>query len=241
MKPLPFAVAALTIVAAGCGTAGSASTVDVFAASSLTEAFADLATAYEQAHPGVDIRLNVAGSATLATQIVEGAPAEVFAAASDATMRRVVDAGYAASVPVPFATNRLVLAVAPGNPEGVVGIHDLAESGLAIAVCAPEVPCGEAAAAAAAAAGIEITADTVESNVRAVRARVALGEADVGVVYRTDLDDDVEGVDLPDGLAPTIEYPIVGLVDTADATGFVAFVLAPRGQAILEAHGFAPA
>ena len=118
----------------------------MLAAASLTETFNALEKQFETDHPGVDVKLNYAGSSDLAQQIVNGAPADVFAAASDATMKTVTDAGLAAGTPKIFATNVLQIATAPGNPKGIASFADLAKPDLKVVVCAPQVPCGAAAA-----------------------------------------------------------------------------------------------
>lgn len=234
------AVLGLGACLAGCSSDGR-ETIDVYAASSLTDAFADLEDQYEALDPDVDVRLNLAGSTTLVTQIIEGAPADVVATADEATMRRLAAEVGLPEPPTTLATNRLVLAVAPGNPFDIDSLTDLADTELAIAICAPEVPCGAATLRAAEAAGVIIAADTVETNVRAVRARVELGEADVAVVYATDTRTDrVDRVDF-DG-SETVSYPIAVLDTDAGAEDFVAFVLGPDGRAVLAEYGFgAPA
>ncbi len=213
----------------------------VFAAASLTESFAEIEAAFEAAHPEVDVVLNFGGSSGLATQIVEGAPADVFAAASPATMATVVDAGLAAD-PVDFATNVLELVVPAGNPGGVVDLTDLANPDLAVALCAVEVPCGAAAAKALEAAGVVPSVDTYEQDVKAVLTKVELGEVDAGLVYVTDVQaagDQVEGIELPD--APVVAYPIVLVSESANAEAaqaFIEWVLSDEGQAVLAAAGF---
>ena len=142
------------------GTVGaprSRGTLTVLAAASLTETFTELEKQFEAAHPGVDVKLNYAGSSDLAQQIVNGAPADVFAAASDATMKTVTDAGLAAGTPKVFATNVLQIATAPGNPKGIASFADLAKPDLKVVVCAPQVPCGAAAEKIEKATGVTLT------------------------------------------------------------------------------------
>ncbi len=218
-------------------------TITVFAAASLTESFEQLAAEFEAAHPGVEVALSFGGSATLASQILEGAPADVFAAADEATMQRVADADATAGEPQVFATNVLALAVPAGNPGGVTGLADLADDDLAIALCAPEVPCGAAAATVLDAAGITAAPDTLEQDVKAVLTRLVLGEADAGLVYRTDVvaaGDAVEQVEAEGTDAAVNAYPIapVGRAESATAREFIAFVRSDAGQGVLADAGF---
>lgn len=215
----------------------------IFAAASLAAAFDELAEAFEAQHPAVDVRpITYDGSSTLATQIEQGAPADVFASADEATMQRVVEAGLAAE-PTAFATNTLVLVVPAGNPGGVGGLEDLADRDLTVVLCAPEVPCGAASQTLLSNAGIEASVDSAEQNVTAVLTKVAAGEADAGLVYVTDAatTDDVEAIE-PAGADDVVNtYPIVALdaaVDAEVAAAFVAFVGSDEGQAVLAGLGF---
>ena len=223
----------------GCGGGGE-TTVTVYAAASLSEAFEDLATEYEAANPDVDVRLNFAGSARLAAQISAGARADVFASANGATMSRVEAEGLTATPPVLFVRNRLALVVPIENPGNVTELADLSDDGLVLAVCAPEVPCGALAQAVLDDAGVDAEPDTEETSVRAVLTKVTLGEADAGLVYATDVaagGDKVASVPL----GPQIrfnDYPVAAISDRAVATDFVDFVLGPDGQGILRSHGF---
>lgn len=212
----------------------------VFAAASLTEAFTDVAEAFE-AQVDVDIALNFGGSSDLATQVVEGAPADVLATADLPSMERAVGAGAVAR-PATFATNEMVLVVEEGNPLNVDDLTSLADSDLVVVLCAPEVPCGRYAAEVAARAGVETQADSLEPSVKAVVTKVAVGEADIGVVYRTDAlaDSRVTAVAIPSEDNIIAEYPIALLAESSapDAADFVAFVLGPDGREILTRHGF---
>jgi molybdate transport system substrate-binding protein len=216
-------------------------TVTVFAAASLGTVFTSLADEFEARHPGVAVEVNLGGSSGLAGQIVQGAPADVFAAANAETMRVVTDAGLG-SAPRVFATNTLELVVPAGNPGGVTGLADLADPALAIALCAAEVPCGAASASLLANAGVTASVDTLEQDVTAVLTRVRVGEADAGLVYRTDVlaaGADVEGIVVPGAERATNEYPITPLDGAhAHAREFVAFVLSADGSAIMTAAGF---
>ncbi len=230
-------VVLLALAACGGGASASDASVDVFAASSLAGAFAEIAAAFE-AERGVDVELNLAGSSSLREQILAGAPADVFAPASESHRQAVVDAGLAAG-PETFATTRLQIAVPAGNPGGVGGLADLADGDLLVGLCAPEVPCGELGRAALDAAGVVAAVDTEEPDARSLVTKVAAGELDAGLVYVTDVQAAgaaVEGIDVPAAVNPSATYPIAAL-DTAGAD-FVAFVLSEEGQAILAAHGF---
>ncbi len=229
------------------GPAGSApvptAEVLVSAAASLTDAFGAVATAFEAANPGVDVVLNLAGSSTLRQQILEGAPADVFASADESNMERVVEAGEAAGPPAVFARNRLRIAVPPGNPAGVTGLADFADEGLLVGLCAEAVPCGAFARRALARAGVRPAVDTEEPDVRSLLTKIALGELDAGIVYATDVAPAhrVQGIAIPDDENVTARYPIVLLAHAPEpraGAAFVAFVLSDGGQEILRQHGF---
>ena len=225
---------------AGSGGAALTGSVDVFAAASLTGSFEQIAEAFEAEHPGVDVVLNLGASSALAQQILSGAPADVFAAASPATMQPVVDAGDAVD-PQVFARNRLQIAVPAGNPGEVTDLADFADPELKIALCAPKVPCGAAAATAFAAAGVTPSVDTEEQDVKAALSKVVLGEVDAALVYRTDVlaaGADVEGIAFPEADRAVNDYPIATTTDAEAAAAFVAYVLSPDGQAVLAAAGF---
>lgn len=245
------ALAAVAVFAlAGCATTPGAEpstsadtelsgSVSVYAAASLRTAFDRIAEEFEAENPGVDILpLVYDGSSTLARQIVEGAPADVFASADEKNMATVADAGLVAGDAELFASNTLVIAVPAGNPGGVTSLEDLADPALSVVVCAPEVPCGAASATLLSNAGVTVRAVSAEQNVSAVLTKVAAGEADAGLVYRTDVAgrEDVESI-VPDGAADVVNrYPIAALRDARSpdaAAAFVEFVLGERGQAIL--------
>lgn len=231
-------VLALCLSALSCSN--RASTVTVFAASSLTAAFEEIATAFERAHPDLSVRLSFDGSTALARQILEGAPADAFAAADPETASMVRDlAGEDAIV---FARNRLTIAVAPGNPHRITGPSDLARRRLIVVVCADQVPCGRRTAEMLANAGVTIRPASREPSVRAALSKVAAGEADAAVVYRTDVLDAgraVEDVSIPDSVNVTSEYPFVVLRPApAAARTFAAFLLGDHAQQILRRHGF---
>jgi molybdate transport system substrate-binding protein len=255
-RPLLAAVAVLGALAACGGSSGGAApaaddgdvgvegTVTVFAAASLTDAFADVAAAFEDEHPGVTVELSFAGSPSLREQVLEGAPADVVATADEEVMADLVDEG-AVGEPVLFATSRLQLAVPAGNPAGVTGLDDLARDELLVGLCAEGVPCGELARRVLAAAGITPAPDTEEPDVRALLAKIEAGELDAGLVYTTDVraaSGAVEGIDVPAGEATT-RYPIATVADAPHpdaAAAFVAFVTSPAGRDVLADHGFGP-
>ncbi len=236
---LGLLIGVLVGATAGCG-GDDATTVTVYAAASLSGAFEELAEEYEAANPDTTVRLSFAGSTRLAAQIVAGARADVFASADTANMDRVVTAGRTAAPPVVFARNHLALVVPAGNPGRVGRLEDLADPGLVLAVCAPEVPCGALARAVLADAGVEIEADTEETSVRAVLTKVMLGEADAGLVYTTDVAaGGPKASTVPIGPRERFnDYPVAALSDRAGAADLVAFVTGPEGRRILAAHGF---
>jgi molybdate transport system substrate-binding protein len=159
-------------------------------------------------------------------------------------MAKLTDAGNDGSDPVVFATNSLQIIVEPGNPQGISGVADLGNDDLITVVCAPEVPCGTYAQQVFDSAGVTVTPDSLEENVRAVVTKVTAGEADAGIVYKTDVTaagDQVAGVEIPAEVNVLAEYPIVVTKDAANADAaqaFVDFVLSDPGQTILGAYGF---
>ena len=256
MRRVRLAVLAAVLLLAGCGAqaaggprtgqdegAGRTGTLDVFAAASLTEAFGQLAEDFEREHPGTTVVLNLGASSALAQQIVSGAPADVFAAASPATMQTVTDAGDAVA-PRTFARNLLEIAVPPGNPGRVFGLAGLADPERTIALCAPEVPCGAAAERVFAVAGLRGAPDTLEQDVKAALAKVRLGEVDAALVYRTDVQavrEQVGGIAFPEAEQAVHDYPIAALASASDAEAAAAFVdhvLSERGQRVLADAGF---
>ena len=234
----------------GEGAASASATVDsepttltVFAAASLTEAFDRLAERFEAEHPSVEVVLSYGGSAALAQQVVEGAPVDVFASAAGTPMQAVVDAGLAED-PIVFATNTLELVVPKGNPAGVTGLADLADPDLRVALCDASVPCGAASAELLEREGVVAAPDTLESDVKAVLTKVSLGEVDAALVYRTDViaaGDEVEGLEVPGAASVVNRYPVAALADAAHAdaaANFVSFVTGEAGRAVLAAAGF---
>jgi len=249
-----LAVVAAGALFAGCASSGSKPTTGgalkgdlvVFAAASLKPTFTQLAKQFEAAHPGVKVVLSFGGSDTLAAQIKQGAPVDVFAAANNTTMQTVVSSDDAKS-PVNFVKNELEMAVAPGNPKNIRALSDLAKPGVKLALCAKAVPCGSAAAKAFAVAGVDAKPVTFEQDVTSVLTKVELGEADAGLVYRTDVKAagaKVDGVDFPEAAKAVNSYPIAQVTTGKNPNAgkeFVGFVLSPSGQAVLTAAGFEPA
>lgn len=220
--------------------------VVVFAAASLTEAFTALGEDFETAHPGANVTFNFGSSAALAQQIAAGAPADVFAAANQAAMGVVSEAGQAVGEPAVFARNSLRIAVPAGNPAGITGLADFARPDLTVALCAPEVPCGVLSARAFEAAGITPAPDTLEQDVKAALVKVQRDEVDCALVYRTDIaaaggDGGVDGIDFPGSADVVTEYPIAPLLaapNPAGAQAFTDLVLSADGRDRLAAAGF---
>lgn len=222
----------------GCGGSGDEILI-VYAASSLTDVFEQVEGDFEAAHPDIDLVVNYGGSSSLAAQIEQGAPVDVFASADQATMQRVL--GEAAGEPSVFAYNQLTIAVEAGNPEAIGSLADLAEPDLIVVVADSAVPAGAYAADVLAHADLELEPASYESSVRAVAAKVALGEADAGIVYRTDVvanDARLDQVTIPDSINVLAEYPIVVMNDSPAARSFVELVSGESGRTALDAAGF---
>lgn len=247
-----LALAMSVLVLAGCGAdedAEPGSTevsgeVTVFAAASLTEAFTRIGAAFESANPGTKVTFNFAGSSGLATQINQGAPADVFAAASPATMKTVTDAGHGAGEPSVFVRNQLVIAVANGNPDGFHRLADLTRPGTKVALCAEQVPCGAAAKKALAAAKVKVQPVTLEQDVKSALAKVRLGEVDAALVYRTDAISapaEIDGVEFDESAAAINDYPVVALKEAPNPTAaqaFVSHLRSVQARAVLTDAGF---
>ncbi|MFE7588099.1 molybdate ABC transporter substrate-binding protein [Kitasatospora sp. NPDC057512] len=230
--------------AAAGGVPKASGTITVFAAASLKETFTELGKKFEAANPGAKVTFNFGGSSSLATSINSGAPADVFAAASPATMKTVTDAGGASGQPTTFVRNTLTIAVPKGNPKHITGLKDLTASGVKVALCAKEVPCGAAAQTALKAAGVDLTPVTLEQDVKGALTKVELGEVDASLVYRTDVRADaakIDGVDFPEADKAVNDYPIAALAKAPNKDGaaaFVAYVQSPEAKQVLTAAGF---
>jgi len=264
------------IVAAGCGslipdlpengTVGSPSELNsnqkvltVMTAASLTEAFTELGGLFEVENPGVEVLFNFAGSQQLAQQILSGAQADVFASAGDRPMDNVIGEGANLGAPRIFIYNQMTIVLPSDNPAGIISFADLAVPGVKLVLAASGVPAGDYAlqvldkAAESSDFGPAfreaVLANIVsyEVNVRAVLTKVAIGEADAGIVYTSDVsilgNQELNSVDIPEELNITAAYPIVVLRSASDpplAEAFVQLVLSPVGQEVMEKFGFIP-
>lgn len=234
------AVGALTVVATasvGCsstGGEGGAEPVTVFAAASLEGAFDELIDEIAQA---IDVEVVYDGSSTLVLQIHEGAHADVLATANESTMGDAVDSELTHSEPVLFASNGLVMAVAEGNPLGISSLRDAIEHDYA--VCAVQVPCGDATTQLFDQAGLLLDPISEEQSVTAVANRVAEGDVDVGFIYTTDVASRPELTSVfPEEANIVNTYPIATVSDDPRAQEFVDFLLSDDGARILQKHGF---
>lgn len=244
-------MAALALAVGACSSRGEigdgsepSGELLVSAAASLTDAFTELGEAFIDLNPEVDIVFNFGPSSGLRDQIIEGAPADVFASANTSNMDRVAEANEVAGEVRIFARNLLQIAVPAGNEAGVTGLADFARDDLLLGLCAEEVPCGSFARQALENAGVTPSIDTNETDVRSLLTKIAEGELDAGITYATDVvsADEVEGVDIPAEHNVTAEYPIAVLAhapNPGEAVAFVEFVLSAEGQRILGEYGFA--
>lgn len=223
----------------GCGGGSDSEALTVFAAASLTGPVTDIAAAFESANPEIDVVLSFAASSELATQIVEGAPADVFASADTANMDKVSAA--LVGEPVVFASNRLQIITEAGNPLGITGLDDLADPAILFVTCAPEVPIGAYTAEVFAKARVTVSPVSFEENVKSIVTKVTTGEADAGIVYATDViaaGSSASGVDIADEFNVLASYPIARVSRSELATRFIDFVLSASGRAILDDFGF---
>jgi molybdate transport system substrate-binding protein len=248
------ATAAALLLLAGCAggtTDGEPSapsaeqrTLTVYAAASLTEVFTELEPRFEEVHPGVDVVFNFGASSDLAQQIVNGGPADLFAAANSSTMTTVSDAGLVDGEPTVFATNVLEIVTPPGNPAGITSFADLARPELKVVVCAPQVPCGAAAEKIEQATGVTLTPVSEEPDVKSTLGKVTTGNADAGLVYATDVHaagDDVQGIEFPEAAQAVNDYPIAVIAEAPNADlarAFQGLVTGAEGRAVLGSAGF---
>jgi molybdate transport system substrate-binding protein len=232
-------------------------TLTIFAASSLTDAFNEIKTAFERANPGVTITYSFGASSTLATQLSQGAPADIFASANAAQMNNAVKAGRIAGQPRTFAKNRLVLIVPADNPAKITSLKDLSKSGIKLVIAAKNVPVRDYTNTMldrlAKLPGYGDDYKTAflrnvvseEDNVRQVSAKVALGEADAGFVYRSDVTPDIASkvsiIQIPDAVNTIATYPIAVTDNSAHpdlARQYIEYVLSDEGQSTLVKWNF---
>lgn len=240
--------------------AAPTSALRVFAAASLADAFREIARTFERAHPGTTVQLNLAGSQQLATQLEQGAVADVFAPADERTMEHVRERSLVGESPPVFARNRLVVIVPRTNPARIGRLQDIARRGVKVVIGAEAVPVGaysrEVLRKLARIEGFvpeferRVLANVVseEENVTSVVGKVRLGEADAGIVYRSDVTRSllrfVRALEIPDAANVVARYPIAvvrGAREPGLARAFVAWVLSSQGQRVIERHGLIPA
>lgn len=247
--------AAALLLAAGCGSGGpsnetsatptpDANTVTVYAAASLKNTFTTIGQEFESQHAGTKVVFSFGGSSDLVTQLQQGAPADVFASADTKNMDKAVADNLIKPSPVNFASNILEIATPPGNPAKIKSFDDLANPGVKVVVCAPQVPCGAATVRVEQATGVDIKPVSEENSVTDVLNKVAAGEADAGLVYQTDVKgagDKVTGVNFPEAKDAVNIYPIAVLAASKNqelAQEFVGLVTGPEGQKVLAEAGF---
>ena len=220
--------------------------INVFAAASLTVAFTDIAAAFETANPGAKVTLNFGGTSTLVTQIINGAPADVFASADTANMDRLVNAKLIRGTPVIFTRNRLMIVVPNGNRMRVKTLADLGNPEVFVALGAVGVPAGDYARQILARAGVTVTPKSLEPSVSAIVSKASLKEIDAGIVYVTDVAIDeyrVDGIAIPDEQNLIASYPVAGVApgrNPATAAAFVAYTQGSAAQSILKKYKFLP-
>ena len=236
------------LVFAGCASSDDTTTsLRIAATSSLTEVFNDIGEQFMLANPDITIAFNFASSSDLALQISQGLPADVFASADVKNMAKVTDAGLLHGQPVAFATNSLEIVVEKGNPLNIDSLAQIATPGLLFVTCPIEVPIGGYTAEVLRNAGVTVTPASLEENVKGILTKVALGEADAGIVYRTDIlaaGNSVTGVPIADNVNVTTKYLIGALRDSQNQDAsqrFIIFLSSEQGQKIFSQFGFGPA
>lgn len=249
---LASSLAATAVAFTACSTESAATSegslsgsITVSAAASLAPAFEQIGAGFEDQHPGVELTFNFDSSSVLATQILDGAPADVFASADEVNMARLVGEGEISGEPQTFALNELVIVTKPGNPTRIRGVEDLGDVGI-VALCAAEAPCGRYAGRSLEAAGTSIPESSVTraQNVTATLSAVSEGDAVAGIVYASEASragDAVEAVPIPAEWNVLATYPIAVLGSHDDqglAEAFVAHVLSAPGQEVLARSGF---
>lgn len=254
--PTPASVTISTDIPSTAAPKPEPRSLTVFAAASLTDAFAEIGAAFDAANPGVTTTFNFAGSQALRTQIEEGAPVDVFASASGKEMDTLVTGAFVGADTVQvLLTNKLVVILPTDNPAALEKLEDLASPGIKIVLAAEEVPVGKYArqaldlmdAAFGAGYKDQVLANVVsnEDNVKQVVAKVQLGEADAGIVYVSDMvaSPELKSIEIPADLNVIAKYPIGPLVKSENAelaAKFVEYVLSADGQAVLARWGFLP-
>jgi molybdate transport system substrate-binding protein len=230
--------------AAGAGTSSTPpqTNLTVFAAASLKPPFDQIGKRMLTTD-NVSVTFSYAGTQTLAAQLTQGAPADVFASADAAHMATLQTAGLLSGSSRLFAHNRLEIAVVKGNPKGIHTLADLSRSGTVVVLADPSVPAGKYAQQALSMAHVVVHPASLELQVTGVLSKVALGEADAGIVYVSDIltSGQVDGVAIPDSQNVIADYPIAALKSASNSAGaqaFIDLVLSPDGQAILKAAGF---
>jgi len=232
---------ALTLTA-GCGGSGGSTTITVAAASSLSGAFTEAKTRFEAENPGTTITLSFGSSSSLAQQIDDGAPIDVFASADNENMAKV--SAEIAGRPATFTTNTLEIMVGRGNPLGITTLADLTRPDVTYIACAPEVPIGRYAAEVLERADVSVTARSFEPDVKGIVTKITNGEADAGIVYTTDVaaaGERASGVAIPMKQNLLASYPIALMrraSGNATAAAWIAFIKGSQGQAILTDFGF---
>lgn len=236
----PKESAATSTSSAAGGVTGN---LTVLAAASLSESFKELGTAFEGKRPGTKVTFSFDASSALAAQANNGAPADLFASADQANMKKVTDAGNATE-PRVFAHNKLAIIVAKGNPKKIAALADLGRAGVTFVLCAPEVPCGKYGAQALTKAGVKAQPKSLETNVKGVVTKVTGGAADAGIGYVTDAKaaaPAAEGVDIGDEFNVVAEYPMAVLKQSGNpnlAYAFLDFILSPEARTVLAKYGF---
>ena len=236
---LVVALVGLAVLVPACASPDDSDSVVVFAAASLTGAFSDIEDAFEANHPGVDVVLNLAASSSLAAQISEGAPVDVFASADEANMDVVAE--RVVGDVVTFARTRLQIITEAGNPLGITSVADLARPSILFVTCDPAVPIGRYTANVLARAGVEPQPVSLEESVKGIVTKVTSGEADVGIVYETDVlaaGASTSGVEIPEEFNVTVSYPIARFSASRAAQDFVEFLSSDEATTILAAYGF---
>lgn len=229
----------------GTDQAEQSQTLTVYAAASLKSTFTELGQQFESSHAGTEVTFSFGGSSDLVTQLQQGAPADVFASADAKNMDKATADDLVQGDPVDFASNTLEIAVPPDNPASIRSFADLAKAGVKLVICAPQVPCGSATTKVETATGITLRPVSEENSVTDVLNKVTSGEADAGVVYKTDVTsagDKVLGVTFPEASKAVNVYPIAVLAGSKNselAQQFVDLVTSDAGQQVLADAGFA--